>query len=340
MISIHPESDPEITIIIPVLNEYLHIIPCLESIFLQDYPQNKIDIIIADGGSTDGTQQLIRDSYPNLHNLRILNNPKRTQAAAFNLGISQSSSPYVIRMDAHATYKPSYISLIMQHLKNDNQIGNIGGVCCFAPGADSYLGNAICIFNQCRFGIGGAAFRIGGKPGEVDTVPFGAFPRTVINRIGGMNEILFRGEDNEYNARIRSHGYKVYFDPQICSTYFCRSNIRSCLRQMYSNGLSIGLLFRYAPKGIGLRHTVPALFFMSLVFGLAFLFLPYGWLFLTAVLLVYILANLLATFLACNKFGMQYFLVLPFLFFANHIAYGVGTIIGIIRYYFFVSHHQ
>jgi len=328
-------SNPEITIIIPVLNEYRRIVPCLESIWAQDYPAEKFEVIIADGGSTDGTQQLIRETYPDRLNLRIIDNPKHTQAAAFNLGIANSSAAYLIRMDAHCTYDPSYLRLIMQHLKEDEHRGNVGGACNFVPGKDSYMGKAICYFNQCRFGIGGASFRVGGKAGEVDTVPFGAFPRAVIDKIGGMNEILFRGEDNEYNARIHSQGYTVFFDPQIRCTYFCRSNLMACLQQMYANGLSIGLLMRYAPYGIGLRHMVPAAFLLSLIVGIVLLFFPYGWIFLSTVLLAYLIASTTAAFLAGLKFGMLYFWILPFLFFTNHIAYGAGTIIGTIRYFLF-----
>ena len=329
------DSHSELTILIPVLNEYSRIVPCLDSIWKQDYPSERFEVIIADGGSSDGTQQLIRDTYPDRPNLRIIDNPKRTQAAAFNLGIAHSTAPYLMRMDAHCIYAPSYVRLILQHLKEDEHRGNVGGAWDFAPGADTYIGNAICIFNQCRFGIGGATFRVGGKAGEVDTVPFGAFPRKVIDLIGGMNEILFRGEDNEYNARIHSKGYTVFFDPQIRCTYYCRSNLKACLQQMYANGLSIGLLMRYAPYGIGLRHMVPAAFMLSLFLGIALLFVPFGWIFLTMDLLAYFTVGLIASFLAARKFGLQYLGVLPFIFFTNHIAYGAGTIIGLFRYFLF-----
>ena len=109
----------------------------------------------------------------------------------------------------------------------------------------------------------------------------------------------------------------------------------ACLQQMYANGLSIGLLMRYAPYGIGLRHMVPAAFLLSLIVGIVLLFFPYGWLLLSMVLLAYLIASTSAAFLAGLKFGMRYFWILPFLFFTNHIAYGAGTIFGKIRYYLF-----
>lgn len=328
-------TEPEITILIPVLNEYRRIAPCLNSVFAQDYPPEKIEVIIADGGSTDGTQQLIRETFPDRDNLRIADNPRRTQAAAFNLGIRLSRATYLIRMDAHCVYAPTYVSRIVRRLKEDPRRGNVGGAWDFAPGADSYMGNAVCIFNQCRFGIGGATFRVGGEAGEVDTVPFGAFPRATIDRIGGMNEILFRGEDNEYNARIHASGQTVFFDPQIRCTYFCRPTLGTCLKQMWANGLSIGLLMRYAPYGIGLRHMVPAVFFLALVAGLATVWIPYCWIFTAFLVLLHLAAGSVAALSAGKKFGMRYFWILPLIFLSNHVAYGAGTVAGMIRYFVF-----
>ena len=328
-------TTPEITILIPVLNEYRRIVPCLNSVFAQDYPLEKLEIIIADGGSTDGTQQLIRETFPDRGNLRIADNPGRTQAAAFNLGIRLSRAAYLIRMDAHCVYASTYVSRIMRRLKEDPRRGNVGGAWDFAPGAESYMGKAVCIFNQCRFGIGGATFRIGGAAGEVDTVPFGAFPRATIDRIGGMNEILFRGEDNEYNARIHASGQTVFFDPQIRCTYFCRPTLWTCLKQMWANGLSIGLLMRYAPYGIGLRHMVPACFFLALVFGLVIIWIPYGWVFAAFLVMIHLLAGGCAALAAGKKFGMRYCWILPLVFLSNHIAYGAGTVVGMVRYFVF-----
>ena len=83
-----------------------------------------------------------------------------------------------------------------------------------------------------EFGIGGAAFRVGNEAKEVDSVPFGTFPREVLEKVGGMREDLARGEDNEINSRIRKNGYKVFIDPKIQSTYFSRATIKANMKQM------------------------------------------------------------------------------------------------------------
>ena len=183
-----------------------------------------------------------------------------------------------------------------------------------------------------KFGIGGAAFRVGAKAGFVDTVPFGCFPRKVIEEIGGMREDLARGEDNEYNSRIHKAGYKVFLNPEVVCTYFSRDTIRANMKQMYANGVSIGKLLYIDRASVGLRHLVPLAFVLSLV-GCLILGCIYTPMFLLFALIIglYAFAAMTATVSACMKFGWKYCLTLPLMFFLVHISYGWGTIVGIMR---------
>ena len=185
--------------------------------------------------------------------------------------------------------------------------------------------------NQVKFGIGGAAFRVGAKAGFVDTVPFGCFPRAVLEKIGGMREDLARGEDNEFNSRLHKAGYKVYLDPEIVCTYFARDTIKGCIKQMYANGLSIGKLLHLDKQAVYFRHLVPWAFVAVLLFCILLgCFWNFAFLLLVLVLGAYMFANVIATILACLKFGWKYILVLPLLFFLVHISYGWGTMVGIL----------
>ena len=186
--------------------------------------------------------------------------------------------------------------------------------------------------NQEKFGIGGAAFRVGANAGFVDTVPFGCFPRRVIDEIGGMREDLARGEDNEYNSRIHKAGYKVYLNPEVVCTYFSRDTIRANMKQMYANGVSIGKLLYIDRASVGLRHLVPLAFVLSLV-GSLIVGCIYTPMFLLFALIIglYALAAIAATVSACMKFGWKYCLSLPLMFFLVHVSYGWGTIIGILK---------
>ena len=321
----------KVAIIIPTLNEEKFIANCLESVLNQSYPVDAMDIMVIDGGSKDDTVGIVREyekKYPD--NIRLIHNPKKIQAVAFNLGVNASTAKYIVRLDAHALYHKDYISLCVYHLERNPEYGNVGGVWDIKAQNESLQAQANSIANQVRFGIGGASFRVGAEAGDVDTVPFGAFSRDVLKKVGLMREDLPRGEDNEINSRIRKNGYKIFLDPRIVSTYFARPTIWQSTKQMYKNGLSIGWLMHIDRESLGLRHLVPLCFLLSLICALIItcINLKLWWIF-AGIVGVYGIAALTASFLACKKFGFKYFLILPWLFFCMHIAYGWGTLVGL-----------
>lgn len=321
-----------VAIVIPTLNEERFIDKCLNTVKEQSYPFEGMDVMVVDGGSTDKTRYIVNSWHERFENVRLIDNPGRIQSVAFNIGVASSDAPYIIRLDAHVEYDGRYVELCLKHLREIEGVGNVGGVCNMKPQRSGLIPEASAILNCSRFGIGGATFRIGGEAGFVETVPFGAFPRYVINNIGGMREDLARGEDNEYNSRIKKAGYKIYFDPQIESTYYARDTVRGCVKQMYTNGISIGKLLYIDRASVSLRHLVPLAFVLSLIICAvgAFFWIPFQWLLITA-LGLYVLADFVATFMACKKNGIRFAFVLPWFFFCVHVAYGWGTLEGILR---------
>ena len=220
----------------------------------------------------------------------------------------------------------------MKHLKEDPSVGNSGGVLDIQPQRPELVPEASAILNQVKFGIGGASYRVGAAEGYADEVPFGSYPRKVIDEVGGMREDLARGEDNEFYSRIKKAGYKIYLDPKAVITYYARDTFKGNMKQMYANGVSIGKLLFIDRESVGLRHLVPLAFVISLIgsFILGCIWTPLFGLFGLA-LGTYLLADIAATISACRKFGWKYLLVLPLLFFLVHVSYGWGTIIGILK---------
>lgn len=322
-----------IAVIIPTLNEAVFIARCLDSIFQQTYPPENMDIMVIDGGSTDKTIEIVEIYCTRYHNIRLIHNPGKIQSIAFNIGVKQSTTPYIIRLDAHVTYDIHYIENCINGLIHNKKIGNIGGVCKIHPINNSIWAVTNAILNQSKFGIGGATFRIGGKAGEVDTVPFGCFPRKVVETVGGMREDLARGEDNEYNSRIKKAGYIIYFDPTIVSTYYSRPTLRTSCKQMFANGESIGKLLYIDRQSIGIRHLIPMLFVLFLLFGTiaTMIWEPLTFLWLFGIIL-YFTCDLIASISASCKYGVRYIIPLFIMFFCVHISYGIGTIKGILNF--------
>lgn len=328
----------KVAVVIPTLNEEKFIARCLDSVIAQSYPFNDMDVMVVDGGSKDRTKEIVEDYKRKYQNIRFLNNPGRIQSIAFNIGVKSSDAPYIVRLDAHATYNHRYIEKCIEKFSANAEVlgcapefvGNVGGVCSIRPQHSGLIAETSAILNQSRFGIGGAAFRVGAPAGFVDTVPFGCFPRKVLEKIGGMREDLPRGEDNEFNSRIRKAGYKIYLDPKIVCSYFSRDTLRTNMKQMYANGESIGHLFYVDKDSVEIRHLIPLLFVGSILCGvaLAFVWLPFFYA-LLAELCLYFTCDLLASILAAKEHGWKYLLPLFVMFFCVHISYGWGTIVGL-----------
>lgn len=328
----------KIAVVIPTLNEEKFIARCLDSVIAQSYQFEDMDVMVVDGGSKDRTQSIV-DGYINKYsNIRFINNPGRIQSIAFNIGVKESTAPYIVRLDAHATYNKVYIEKCLEIFSANAEVigcapefvGNVGGVWSIRPQHSGLISESSAILNQSRFGIGGAAFRVGAPAGFVDTVPFGCFPRRVIEKVGGMREDLPRGEDNEFNSRIRKAGYKIYLTPEIVCTYFSRDTLKANMKQMYANGESIGHLFYVDRESIGLRHLIPLLFVFGIIGGaiLSCVWIPFFYV-LLAGLFLYFTCDLLASLMAAKRHGCKFFLPLFMMFFCVHVSYGWGTIVGL-----------
>lgn len=332
----------KIAVIIPTLNEEKFIAKCLDSIIAQTFAFADMDVIVVDGGSHDRTQDIVEDYCRRWHNIRFIHNPGKIQSIAFNIGMKCSDAPYIARMDAHTTYDRDYIRHCMDIYAGrkdlngctPEEVGNVGGVCRILPQHLGLMAETSAVLNKSRFGIGGAAFRVGAPAGCVDTVPFGCFPRKLLDKIGGMHEDLPRGEDNEINSRIRRSGYKVYLDPAIVSTYYSRDTLKGNLRQMYANGVSIGHLFYVDRHSIGVRHLVPLAFVTCLTGGLCLSWVcRYVAMLLVLMLIIYAACNLVASAMVALRHGYKFFLPISGLFLLTHLAYGSGTIVGLVTGY-------
>ncbi len=154
--------DELITIIIPCRNEEKFIGPCLDSILEQDYPPDRMEILIADGMSDDNTRQILSDYAAEHGCIRFFQNPKKFVPAGLNILISKSKGMAILRLDAHSRYPADYISKCVRAL-NQYKADNVGGCCVTLAQEETTLGKAIVLVLSHRFGVGNSLFRLGVK---------------------------------------------------------------------------------------------------------------------------------------------------------------------------------
>jgi glycosyltransferase involved in cell wall biosynthesis len=255
-----------VSIIVPCFNEEETITQLLEAIYAQTFPRADLEVILADGMSTDATRARIiefQQTHPDLK-ISIVDNLRRTIPAALNLAIASAHDEIILRLDAHCVPRPDYVIRSVEALQA-RKGWNVGGVWEIKPGAKSWIAQSIALAAAHPFGVGDALYRYTSKAAEVDTVPFGAFKRDLIAKIGSFDESLQTNEDYEFNARIRQAGGRVWLDPAIMSTYYARPDLASLARQYARYGYwKLWMLRRY-PKTLRPRQAIPPLFVLSLL---------------------------------------------------------------------------
>lgn len=324
----HLENPPSVSVLLPVRNEEKFIDACVASILAQDYPLAQMEIVFVDGMSTDHTVPLLQAWAAKVPQIKVLPNPNRTVPYAMNIAIRGSSGEYIVRLDAHSIYPKDYVSKSI-HLLLTKDCDNAGGL--FLTRGKGFMGGAIAGALSSFFGAGDAQFRLGGKSGYVDTVPFGAFRRSLFDRIGLYDERLTRNQDNELNYRIRKHGGKIYLDTSLYCEYYCRDTLPKLMKMGFLNGAWNVVTMALCPGAMGLRHFVPLLFVLFaclvpplyLLTRLSLLLVLYG-----IGMGSYLMLDGFYAYLVAQKHGWQYLPVLPLIFPAFHMAYGVGSLRG------------
>lgn len=318
---------PFVSVIVPVRNEERYIERCLYSLAAQDYPRDRYEVLVVDGQSTDTTKQVVsRFAAESTLDLRLLQNPRMLPAAAMNIGLEQARGEIIVRLDGHASAAADFVRESVRALERTGA-DCVGGV--IESEGETDAGRAIAAAMSSRFGVGGAAFRIGGE-GDVDTVAFGAYRRDVFDAIGGFAEDIDKGEDDEFNYRLLDHGGRIVLVPSIRTRYVVRGDLRGLWRQYFGYGLAKPEVLRRHPMQARLRQFVPALFVgalaLSLPLALAGERRP-----LRAILRAYGAANASATLAVAQERGWEHLPWLPPAFACLHLAYGTGFLAGLLR---------
>jgi len=227
--SASPDPALSVAIVLPTLNERGYIRDCLDSLLAQDY-EHVLQIIVADGGSSDGTLELVKtEPRP----VQLVDNLGVTAAAGMNAGIAAATADIVVRADAHTLYAPDYVRRCVEVLVETGAV-NVGGR--MAPIGTTAFGRAVAAITSSPLGVGPGRFHYETERADVDTVYLGCWWRATLEELGGYDDehLQWGAEDHELNFRITAGGGRIVLDPKIRSWYFPRETARSLARQ-YAN---------------------------------------------------------------------------------------------------------
>lgn len=242
-----------VSVIIPMLDEAETIERCIRTFDDQDHPADALDVIVIDGGSTDGSRDIVEAMTVDRPWLRVVDNSARVASAGFNRGIDVAKGDVVCIVSSHGSVGPDFVSRSVRALEETGAAG-VGGK-LLHEGRDP-VGRAIGLAMTSPFGMA-SPFRYATTRREVDTIGHPVYRRAVLDEVGHFDESLDRNSDYELNQRIRNAGHRLVFDPDIVTTYHPRATLSGLARQFWDYGRWKAQIVRRDPTNLRWRHAVP-----------------------------------------------------------------------------------
>lgn len=327
-----------LAIVVPCRNEAGALGSFLRSLDAQDLEGFDAEVLIADGGSTDGSREILGGYRTEGFPVRLIDNPRGIVSTGLNEAIRATDAEFILRMDVHTEYRSDYVRRCVEELERTGA-ANVGGPARTRT-EDSVIARAIAAAYHSRFACGGALFHDAGFEGYVDTVPYGCWRRSTFARVGLFDESLVRNQDDEFNLRLLLNGLKIWQSREIVSWYHPRASLGSLFGQYIQYGFWKVAVMRKHGRTASLRHFVPGLFVLALLLLPALYLVAalagspaiaalagLGW---AGVAGSYSLVSLAMALGAVPSAGLRTASLLPLVFGIYHVSYGLGFLAGLV----------
>jgi GT2 family glycosyltransferase len=252
------DRDPSVSVIVPVRNERDFIETCVGALQRQRDLPARFEIVVVDGMSDDGTREVLAKIAAADPRVRVIDNPRRIVSTALNLGIAQTTSDILIRVDGHTRVFDDFVRANLELLREHPEAWSVGGP--IAHRGDNDAARGIALAMGSRFGSGGARHRLDDYEGYAEGAVFPALRREIFAKIGTFDEGLVRNQDDEFNFRVTEAGGKIYISPRVRHDYFVRARLDALFRQYLQYAYWKVEVMRKHGKVVALRHLVPAAF--------------------------------------------------------------------------------
>lgn len=261
---------PTIDVLVSTFNEEGYVERCLDHVLGQDYPRELTQIYVIDGGSDDGTVEILRRIAATEPRMTVIaDGLRRNLPEALNVGIAASSGELVAKIDAHGWPERDFLAKAVEAFRRGGEdVACVGG----RPEqqGETGIGSAVALARTSRFGVGGSGYADTAALGEVDTVQCGVYRRAPLVEVGCFDPEMNFGEDEEVNWRLRRRGHRIVLDAAIRFHYITRSSLRGVYRQYRNYGRARVQVVRKHREYLRARHLAPAVLVAMLgVLGLA-----------------------------------------------------------------------
>ena len=221
------------SVLVPVLNEQRHIRASISAMLEQRFP-GTIEFVLVDGGSTDGTRDILEELARRDPRLRVFDNPRGRTPSGLNVALRHARGRWTARMDAHTAYPPDYLALGVDRLERGGTRWVSGPQ---VPAGHGPVSRAVALALRTRLGRGGSrkwAAADSRADGEYDLdsgVFAGVWETATLLQYGGWDEGWARNQDAEMAGRFLGRGERLVCLPRMGARYTPRDSIRGLWRQ-------------------------------------------------------------------------------------------------------------
>ena len=323
----------KLSICIIAYNEENFLPRLLEDIKSQEYPHEYTEVVLIDGMSQDKTKAIMeafKAEDNGFYSVQVLDNPKRIQAAGWNVAVDNFTGDVLSRIDAHTHIPSDFSRKVMADIEQGENV--VGGKRPCLVESDSKWAKMLLSTENALFGSSINSSRRSETKTYINTMFHASYRREVFEKVGHFNEKLIRTEDNEMHYRIREAGYKLLYDPEIISYQYARSSLKRMIKQKFGNGYWIGQTVKVCPRCLSLYHFVPLAFVLAIIVTSVIAVFGFPWLSLIMWGL-YGLFAFVSMIIAMINDGFSFaMLLMPAIFPVLHVSYGIGTLCGLLNF--------
>ncbi len=318
---------PFVSVVMIVRNEGPFIARSIEQVLAQDYPRDRMEIIVADGMSDDNTREVLAEYRAKYPFIQVVDNPKRIVASGLNVAIERAQGELIMRIDGHGEVATDFARQVVRLMDEHPEAWSGGGPIVHA--GTNRFGEAVAVAMSHPLGVGLATHRFPNYEGYVEGAHFPTFRKWIFDRIGKFDEELVRTEDDEFNYRIAQAGGKIYVSPRVRYVYYVRETLGKLFRQYVQYSFWRIPVVRKHKKPTTLRQIVPPLFFLAM-----FLLAAVGaWMRQPIVALalptIYLVALIAVGISVVPRKGLAVGCLVPVALATIHFAYALGIAYGL-----------
>lgn len=320
------DEHPFLTVVVPVRNEAAHVKATLSMLLSQDWPGDRLEILVADGMSTDDTARRVREICAGDTRVRLLENKDILSSAGRNLCFRLGRGDVFIVVDGHCHIRGDRFFRSIQKALEKSGADCLGRPQPLDPPGISPFQQAVAAARASTLGHGRGSLIYTNHEGFISPVSNGAvYTRRVVEALGPVDESFDACEDVEYNLRVEKAGFTAYMHPDLAVSYYPRESLWGLWRQMLRYGRGRAKLAAKHPDTRSLAGLAP-LFFVSLLLVLlaASLFSQVGLAAFLCLAAFYLGVISAYSFLMARGRGARFTLKLIPIFFVIHAGLGWG----------------